>query len=534
MSIPKETSSMRYYSTKRNPKILLIVLVLLLFHPGSVVGRKKKIKIPPLGDQIEQIIKASPIANGFIGLEVYSLDQNKILFEGNSDKLFVPASNTKIFTTATAIAKLPHDFRFRTTLESTGKIDKFGRLNGDLVLVGRGDPNLSNRNLPYDPKSPRVAPPTVAIESLANQLSAKGVKLVDGDIIGDDSYFVNEPYGDSWNWDDLMWWWGAPASALTINDNVFTVSISPGEAVGDRAYVTLEPFLDSIQVMNNLITTPPNTERKIRLERDPGSRILRLWGIIPFDSKPETEILAIEEPARIAAEGLKESLHSKGIHVMGKVRVHHLEVWELPSTLGSRPQEAISRPVLAEMISHPLLEDLKVIDKVSQNLHAEMLLRLIGAQLKNEGSVRAGLEAEREFLKEAGVDEKLVQLNDGSGMSGHNLVAPHAVVQLYKYLWSQPYRDAWIDLLPVSGTDGTIGSRFKGTIAEGKIHAKTGTLTHVNALSGYATSTRGEHLIFSMFVNNHTQESKAATSTMDKILETILAYPQTVEVKSTK
>lgn len=525
-----ETFSRKYNSRK----IVLFFLVLFLVGSPEMLARKKKTPPPTLAQQIEQILNSSSISNGFLGIEVYSVERKKIIYAKDAGHLFVPASNTKLFTTATALAQLPADLRFHTTLESSGKIDKFGRLNGDLIFVGRGDPNLSNRPLPYDPKAPRSAPPLSAIENLVNQLVARGITTIDGDIVGDDSYYVNEPYGDSWGWDDLIWGYGAPVSALTLNDNVFSLSISPGEAVRDRAFITTDPFYPSVKLQNDLITTAPGTERHVHVDRSPGSNLLHLWGTLPQDAKTDQELIAIAEPARLAAETLRDTLRSKGIRVYGDLRVHHREVWELSPAIAVRPLENPKRAVLAELVSHPLREDLKIIAKASQNLHAEMLLRLLGAQVRGEGSVRAGLQVEKEFLKEAGVDDKLFLFGDGSGMDPHNLVAPHAVVQLLSYLWEQPYRDVFIDLLPVGGVDGTLASRFKGTSLAEKVHAKTGTLTHVNALSGYATPPSGEHVIFSILTNNHLQDSKIATATMDKILETILTYREPSPKKSGK
>ena len=503
-------------------RLVFIFIFLLFINPPTTLARKKKTPPPTLAQQIEQILNSSPISNGFLGIEVYSLERKKIIYEKDAEHLFVPASNTKLFTTATALAKLPADLRFHTTLESSGKTDKYGRLGGDLVFVGRGDPSLSNPPLPYDPKAPRSAPPLSAIENLANQLVARGITTIDGDIVGDDSYYVNEPYGDSWGWDDLIWGYGAPVSALTLNDNVFSLSISPGEAVRDWAFITTDLFYPFVKLQNDLITIASGIERHVHVDCFFGSNLLHLWGTLPQDAKTEQELIAIVEPARLAAETLRDTLRSRGIRVYGEVRVHHRELWELSPTIAPRSLENTKRAVLAEMVSHPLREDLKIITKVSQNLHAEMLLRLLGAQVKGEGSVRAGLQVEKEFLKEAGVDDKLFFFGDGSGMDPHNLVAPHAIVQLLSYLSDQPYREAFVDLLPVGGVDGTLGSRFKGTSLAEKVHAKTGTLTHVNALSGYAISPDSEHFVFSMLTNNHLQESKIATATMDKMLETIL------------
>ncbi len=516
----------RFSLISQRARRLFILALIMACSASPIEARKKKPVVPPLADQVDQILKSSSIGAGFFGIEVFSLDQNQVVYEKDAEHLFVPASNTKLFTIATAMARLPNDFRFHTTLESAGRVDKYGRLNGDLILVGRGDPNLSNRVLPYDPKSTSSLSPLSPLENLADQLVAKGIKVIDGDVVGDDSYFVYEPYGDSWGWDDLMWGYGAPVSALTINDNVFSVSVQPGESVGDKAFITVSPFYPSFQIDSELRTGTASSERSIHWERKPGSHQLHSWGNIPIDGKPDHESISIEDPGHVAAEALAEILERRGIVIYGRVRAHHREYWESGT---GQVTSAPKSTVLAELVSAPLIEDLKVIAKVSQNLHAEMLLRTIGAQVKGEGSVKAGLAAEKDFLKDAGLTENEVFLNDGSGMDPHNLVSPHAVVQLLKYVWAQPYRPQFIDLLPVSATDGTIASRFRESAYVGQIFAKTGTLTHVNALSGFATSLSGEHFTFSIFVNNHAQDSKLATSAMDKVLETILGYEDTAK-----
>ncbi len=206
----------------------------------------------------------------------------KTLYSLNADKLFTPASNAKLFTTAAALALIGPDYRFRTTMESAGNVDHYGRLSGDLVMVGRGDPNLSGRTLPYYLRTERVMPPVRVLEDLADQLVARGVKVIDGDVVADDSYFVFERYGEGWSQDDLLWEWGAPVSALTVNDNVLFVSVLPAERIGERAYVNITPFADYYRIENRVMTVPAGAERRILINREPGSNRLTIWGSIPL------------------------------------------------------------------------------------------------------------------------------------------------------------------------------------------------------------------------------------------------------------
>ena len=254
-----------------------------------------------LEKQIDGIITSAPdLARGFWGIEVVALDSGKVLYSQNADKLFTPASNTKLFTTATALALIGPDYHFRTTVETNGNLDKYGRLTGDLILVGRGDPNLSGRELPYDLHTQRNDHPTQVLEQLADTLVQKGVKFVDGDVIADDSYFAFERYGEGWSQDDLVWGDGAPVSALTINDNVVFVKILPADHPGERAFVDITPFADYYKIDNRIMTTPAGTGRRIYIDREPGSTTLTLWGNMPLDDAGANEALAIDDAAQFA------------------------------------------------------------------------------------------------------------------------------------------------------------------------------------------------------------------------------------------
>src|SRR5947207_8199641 len=268
-----------------------------------------------LKKQIETILAQPDLARGFWGIEIASATTGKVLYSLNSSKLFTPASNTKLFTTAAALALIGPDYKFRTTVETNGSLDKYGRLTGDVILIGRGDPNLSGRELPYNTHTQRDADALRVLEKLADELAQKGVKYVDGDIVADDSYFAFERYGEGWSQDDLVWPDGAPVSALTVNDNVIFVNILPGAHPGDKAFVSITPFADYYTIDNRLLTTPAGSGRKIYINREPGSTTLTLWGTISMDDGGVNEGLAIEDPAEFAATLFRHFFEMRGIAV---------------------------------------------------------------------------------------------------------------------------------------------------------------------------------------------------------------------------
>src|ERR1700733_3972513 len=425
-----------------------------------------------LESKISTLLAQPDLARGFWGIEVVSLSTGKVLFARNQDKLFTPASNTKLFTTAAALALIGPDYSFKTTVETNGSLDKHGRLTGDLVLVGRGDPNLSGRELPYALHTQRNDHPIVVLDQLADTLVQKGGKYVDGDIVADDSYFAFERYGEGWSQDDLVLADGAPVSALTINDNVVFVNILPADRAGEHAFVSITPFADYYRIDNRLITTPAGTGRKVFINREPGSTLLTLWGNVPLDDAGANEALAIEDPAEFAAALFHQLLEKRGIVIYGKQTTRHTELASLstltvtataPARGGDESSPALpNQPlVLASYQSKPLIEDVRVINKVSQNLHAEILLRLLGREKGAAGTVEGGLEVLRGFLNQAGVPSAKYAFHDGSGLSRQNLVTPNAVGRMLRYSDSQSWGPSFRDPLPLAGTDGSLSDRFK-------------------------------------------------------------------------
>jgi serine-type D-Ala-D-Ala carboxypeptidase/endopeptidase (penicillin-binding protein 4) len=516
----------------------------------TAAADKKNSPKKDLTKEITAILEQPPLNHAHWGVDVVDLETGKALYSQNSDQLFLPASNAKLFTTAAALAIAGPDYHFRTTVETEGKIDANGRLLGDLVIFGRGDPNISGRVLPFALKTQRLPPHTQILEEMADQVARNGLKIVDGDLIGDDTFYAFERYGEGWAWDDLQWIDGAPVSALTFNDNVVFVNVLPGEHPGDKAVVTVEPETTYYELDNRVVTSSVGVPKRVGIHRDPGSKKIVLWGSLPLSDSGMKEPMSIEDPAEFVAQLFRTMLERRGITIRGKTRARHGEDAQffdqqiphpptaavVPPVVNSAvtnsavtpPQEpdlnpASTNKILAEHFSGPLLEDIRVTNKVSENLHAELALRLAGKLRGYGGSFEGGVAAVKQFLLQAGLKEDEFTFLDGSGLSRRDLVTPAATVQLLIYASRQPWGPEFEESLPVSGVDGSLSERFQKTPAVGQIHAKTGSLSHVNALSGYGQTQDGKQFVFSIFCNNHNLPASKVLGAMDAVVKLLVS-----------
>lgn len=488
----------------------LLVVCGLLFPPATQAATHSG----SLARQIDAILYASPAGRGFWGIEVVRLSDGEILYARNTQHLFQPASNMKMFTASAALSTLGPDFVFRTTVESSTAPDPQGRVP-DLVLVGRGDPNLGSRVVPYQHNSPARLPADLDFEQLADQLVAKGVREVTGNLYADDTYYVHQPYGTDWAVDDLYWEYGAPITALAFNDNSLKLEIRPAAFAGPRAQILAQPGGGYYTVVNGVTTTAAGTPARIEINRPPGSMELDVWGHIPLGSKGVDEGISIQNPPLFIGDMFRKLLEQRGVKVDGQVVVREVSPAQAASQAQS-PQPA-QRVVLAEHDSLPLSQDVKVTLKVSQNLHAEMLLRTLSRVLNHQGTLKDGLDILNGFTQKIGIAPEAVQFAGGSGLSRETLVTPDAVMKLLKSNAREPWFQAFYDALPIAGVDGTLADRFHNTPLQGRIHAKTGSLEHVNALSGYMNLPGRRRLAFVIIGNHHPLRWSQATKVIDQI-----------------
>jgi D-alanyl-D-alanine carboxypeptidase/D-alanyl-D-alanine-endopeptidase (penicillin-binding protein 4) len=466
-------------------------------------------------------------------VKIVSLETGKTLFEHNPEKYFNPASNAKLYTAALALDRLGVDYRIKTSLYSTARPDASGTLKADLIVYGRGDPTMAARLNGGDYFK--------GIEPLMTQLVNAGVRRIEGDLVGDESYFAGPPFGSGWEWDDLQAYYGAEVSALTIDDNALDLFVKPADRSGIPCRITTGPPTSFVTLINRTQTSAKGTESRIVVYRPVGENIIYVSGRLPIDSSGYYSSVAVHNPAGLFVRLLKDALAQRGIAVTGRTRVIDWKYREVT------PLDLTKLIELGSVDSMPLADMVRETLKPSQNLYAQLLLLQVGANAElgmrsvggsalgegrgrnpSGGQVRpepnpqppapnpystteeTGVEMMNDFLARVGVKKGDVLLEEGSGLSRRDVITPEATAALLNYMsrsrWAEQYRNA----LPVAGVDGTLQNRMKGTPAAGNVRAKTGTLRYVYTLSGYVTTVAGERLAFSIMLNNYYNAERAA------------------------
>ena len=446
--------------------------------------------------RIDSVLNDSVLSTCFIGVKIVSLDDGKTLYEQNSNKLFHPASNMKLLTTATGLKELGGDFRFVTNLLANARV-RNGVLDGDLSVKASGDPLIRTEDL----------------DSLAVAVSNSGITRITGDLIGDVSYFDSVAWGRGWMWDDEPDADEAFISPLTINDNALTILVQPGKAAGEPARVKLNPFTKYLRVINSGITSGDTMIPPLSVTRHQGENTILVRGRIAPHASAQEFMLSVYQPAMYFLTLLKETLIEHGITVEGRTRLD-----------SARGNSTIAT------LSHSLDSVVFRINKASDNIAAENLLKTIAAEHGGiPGTTHNGLIIMKEYLASLGIDTTAMILEDGSGVSFYNLISPSAIVRLLQNQYADERNyGRFHESLPVAGVDGTLMNRMRGTRAEGNVHAKTGTLTGASGLSGYIRTLDGKRLAFSMLCNHFPSKVKALREAQDRVME-ILANTTVTE-----
>lgn len=461
--------------------------------------------------KINETIEKSVYSNARWGVFVVSLKDGRVVCERDGRKLFNPASIQKTLTAIVGLDKLGADFRWKTGIYAENQIDADGNLNGDLVLYGQGAPDFDS----------------AALENLIAQLQAKGLKSVKGNIIGDSSYFRGDTIGDGWTWNELQWYYGAEASALTFNENQAFINVENGEGRATTDYVKVR--VGQPKPINKSSTSEANYEAS-GIKRGLEDNNFYVWG----NSKNFGVRVAVHNPAELAAKNLKEGLVKKGIAVDGEIQSRD---WKSEKIL-----DAAKAQKLAEVESQTLAEIVKKMNKHSVNLHAELILRTIGknfgdtlnGEIQRPQNVRgddiAGAALIKKWLAEHHIATEDINIADGSGLSRLDFVTPEAFAKAFIYGAQSQYDQVFTDSLPISATDGTLGGRLAKV--KGKVLAKTGTISYVNSLAGYADTQSGEVFTFSVMTNNDTR--KNGTVSVIDLITTLIVNGKLDDAKDAK
>ncbi|HID40031.1 MAG TPA: D-alanyl-D-alanine carboxypeptidase/D-alanyl-D-alanine-endopeptidase [Calditrichaeota bacterium] len=432
------------------------------------------------------------------GVYVEDLETGEVLFRYNPHKLLIPASNMKLFTSAAALIKLGPDFRFATEIYTSDSL-RNGILSGDLIIRGRGDPTIAGRF--YQDSILAV------FRSWADSLKKRGIRRIEGNLIGDVSYFSGPPLRYGWEWDDEPFYYAPQISALSFNENCVDLTIRGGSKVGDSVRVNLNPGTNYVQIINTARTVSQDSLSRLRVFRERGLNVIYVQGTIK-QNKRVKESITVEKPSLYFLTVLKSVLKSRGITINGSLRVvQH-------NTLRQNPQLRL----FFRHYSRPLRDIVKVLNKKSNNFYAEQILSTLGAEILKEGSAEKGRDVLNSWLTSLGVANNEFIMADGSGLARKNMVAPIATATVLRYMY---YNDDvfpdYLASLPIAGVDGTIKRQLKGTPAEGRIFAKTGTVTRARALSGYARTTSGRMLLFVTMFNNYPVSTAYIKRIQDRI-----------------
>lgn len=441
-------------------------------------------------------------------------DRGRVLFNRNGDRFSVPASNTKLVVAAAAAVLLPADYRPRTSVYVNGTVAD-GVLQGDLILYGRGDPTWSERCYTVDTLAPGGCDSTwTAMDAMADSLRARGIRRVTGRIVGDGSYF--EPILTHPNWDvfDLNWWYAAPVSGLGFHDNSVDFEITPGAAVDQPPKITWNPDIDFFTFENRARTGPPDSNSTIgdNFFRKPGT--LDIWAegrVSLARTTPLIESFALPDPNLYAARALAAALQKKGVAIEGGAS-------STTDSMLYRGIRCCGSPIV-EYRGRPLPDIIFPILNSSQNWFAETLLKILGREVGDTGSWARGLEVEKRFLIDSvKIDSTAFALDDGSGLSASNLVTPRAFVQLLAYMYRHPKRAPFLAALPRAQQRGSLLRRFGGTPLEGRVLAKTGSISRVNTLAGYVERADGRVITFAIQVNGHTVPTRQILAQIDSVV----------------
>jgi len=468
--------------------------------------------VSELARLIDEAIDTSEFTSARWGVCVISLGDGSLLYARNADRLFTPASNMKLYTTAVALEHLGPDFRWRTSVYTATPIGVDGTINGDQTLYGRGAPDLSSRPV-------RELPASLA--QLADQMYQRGVRHVRGDVVGDESYFRSEPFGDGWQWNDIQWYFGAEPSALSIDNNEVDIEIKPATDAKLPPVARLSSADMDLKLTTDVATTAAGEQLTVGIHRGLSDNNIRVWGEFPAGTRGFGARLSVHDPARMAATLFITALKARGITVTGGARTRDFRT---PVDERFNPLQATE---LGNVLSQPLSDIVRVTNKESINLNAELILRTLGRERgelapdpdplakRERGDDEAGLALIRQWLERLGIDTKALALHDGSGLSRLDLVTPEATVKLLQAASKTATASVFHDSLPVAGMDGTLNARLRQY--QGRVSAKTGSLTYTNSLSGYLSTDNGVELAFSIICNDHTGHANSA-QVIDRIV----------------
>ncbi|GJQ64126.1 MAG: peptidase M15 [Melioribacteraceae bacterium] len=492
-------------------KILsLLLLVVSVFSAQELKNGYNRNNLDELRKQIDDIVEDSNLQHAFWGIEIRSLENDEVVYKKNSEKSFVPASTIKLFTTSAALLLLGPTFQYSTEFYSSGKPDNTSIKN--LIIKASGDPTfVVSKN-----ESMLLQHP---LQSIADSLKKFNVSHIGGNIISDNRIFDNQMYGRGWEQDVLSNWYAPPISSLSLNGNLTHVSVRPTEN-NFPAYIEVSPYFSGLSLINKVTTLACSGKHEnwLKIRKD-DSHIFTIYGAIGESETVLKEKLPVADPVKYFMENLNKQIVDSGIEVAG---------YTTDVTLEKDNFSYENIEYLFSIESDDLQVIVKEINKNSNNLYAEVLLKTLGVELYGSGTSETGIKAVHDVLKNMGININNIQIIDGSGLSRHNLVTPRQVLKLLVYMYKSGEFEHFYNSLPIAGLDGTLSGRMKNSNAENNVRAKPGFLEGVRTLSGYIKTADDEPMAFSIMLNNYHVSSNLANYMFDLICSRLANFKRNI------
>jgi len=457
--------------------------------------------------RVDERLDDSDFDESLWGVLIESLETGEVLYERNADRLFVPASNQKILTSAAAYRSLGPDFTFTTRVHHTGRIEG-GTLRGDLVVWGNGDPTIYNRFYSHSRE---------VFERWAAELKQRGVRRIEGNIVGDDNAWEDKHVGSGWPQDEITPWYYAEFGPLQFNENYVDLRfVPPARADGE---LVIRPNVESgYFTLVNEVEVVERGSNNISMNRPMHSNVITLSGTVVAGSAPFERTPTITNPTLFYVTALKESLEAAGIVVTGRaVDIDDLEDWNHTTE---------NLPLLITLQSPPLSEIIPAFMKRSQNMYGESLVYAMGWNETGHGTFAAGRRVVQRELADFGIDSNRFRFSDGSGLSRYNHISPRMINAINRGMYESDLRDLWLESQAVAGQDGTLRNLRSDVLQNADLRAKTGTLFAVRALSGFITTAGDERLLFSIINNGSLRGSRAVDAVVHEVLEMVAEHEE--------
>jgi len=491
------------YNISRFLLYFISFLLLTACVTRTIVKEPQVSSLEKLQNQLQLLVDDPNLSSAQVGIYIEDLSNGEVIFQKNQYKRFVPASNMKLYTTASALARLGKDYTLKTEFWHDGVI-RNNVLEGNLIIRGMGDPAISGRF--FDDNI------LALFDSWKDSLQKKGIHRIQGDIIGDESYFEGRKLGNGWNWDDETYWYSAQINALSFNDNCVDLTITPGDTIGSLLKIQMNPQSDYSQINNTALTVHSDSGSNISILRERAQNIISIAGKLSASADTIRTSITVEDPAKYFLDHFKAVLDTSGIDFIGNCLVENSGA------------DYTKRTKLYTHHSPPMHELIRVVNKGSHNFYADQIFKMLGAEFAGKGTWGNGSEAVKGWLSSIGTAVDELSIFDGSGLSRMNLLTPVATANLLRYMYHHTDFESFYNSLPIAGIDGTIKSRMRDTAAEGNVRAKTGYVRHARSLSGYVHDSKNRPYLFVMMVNHYSVPTRYINTMQDRICVLLSNY----------